>query len=100
MLLAKNFDLFRKQKTGKIWTYKNTKEFTAPCKIEPIDLNIGVWLEDQAALESWKLHTETLNIQVEDMVVIDNVQYVVSSTKKYQGILKNNCVSLLKKKYD
>jgi hypothetical protein len=71
MLLAKNFDLFRKQKTGKIWTYKTTKEYTAPCKFEPIDLNIGVGLENQPALESWKLHTDTLNIQVEDKVVID-----------------------------
>jgi hypothetical protein len=42
MLLVKSFDLFRKTKSGKIWTYKEEKEYTAPCKLEPVALDVEV----------------------------------------------------------
>ena len=100
MLLDKTFDLFKKVKTGTKRDYKTTKEYTARCKIEPVALGVEVWLDNAPALEAWKLHTETLEIDVEDKVVIDWLDYIVNSTKKYQWILKNNCVSLIKRKYD
>ena len=97
----KEYTLYRKVKTGKIRTYSTNATYTDVCSIQPVNIDVEIWLDNLPSFEASRLYTENLDILTEDKVVIDSIEYIVSWTpKKYQWILKNNLIALIKKKYD
>lgn len=80
--------------------YKATKVLSWRCNLQPNNLDVEVWLENQPALDSWRMYTEVTDIKNEDKIVIDWVSYIVAWYKCYRWVYKNNNTVLLRKEYE